>query len=86
MTPSSKDSTSQKFKSDYVFIATREEIMARAKADHEWKMQSLAKNVLSMKTKLARRAFLDGFEARHGKDLADDLRARIIKAHSAARP
>ena len=60
--------------------------MEMAKRDHEWKMDGLAKNVLSMKTKLARRAFLDGFEARHGKEIADDLRARIIKAHSAGRP
>lgn len=84
MNPSDKDSTSQKSKNE--FYATREEIMEMAKRDHEWKMDGLAKNVLSMKTKLARRAFLDGFEARHGKEIADDLRARIIKAHSAGRP
>ena len=59
--------------------------MEMAKRDHEWKMDGLAKNVLSMKTKLARRAFLDGFEARHGIEIADDLRTRIIKAHNAAR-
>ena len=79
---------SQKFKSSLIFHATREEIMEMARKDHEWKMDGLAKNILAMPTKLSRRAFLDGFEARHGQELTDDLKRKIlaIKARSAGHP
>lgn len=76
MTQSERDLISPKSKNE--FYATREEIMAMARKDHEWKMDGLARYVLQKNNKLARRRFLDVFEAKHGQDLTDDLKRRIL--------
>lgn len=62
--------------------------MEMARQEHEWKMDGLARDILKMPTKTARRAFLAGFEAKHGEDITNDLKARIlaISARSAGRP
>ena len=49
--------------------------------DSEWRIEGLAKYVLQMPSKDARRAFLDGFEHKHGKDVGNALRTRIIALH-----
>ena len=68
------------------FTATQEEILEMARHEHEWKMDGLARAVLKMPTKVKRQAFLMGFEAKHGEEIANDLKRRIIAIHNAGRP
>lgn len=48
-------------------------------SEHEAKMEGLARHVLSKPTKEERRKWLDAFEAKHGLQMADELRGRVIE-------
>ena len=48
-----------------------------------WKWQSLSRAVLRMPTLDQRRAFVDGFEKRNGKQSADQLRELMKQLHNA---
>ena len=60
------------------FVATREEVTAWIREDSEHRLDNLAKYVLRMPQKQARRAFLDKFESRHGTPVTDALKAKIM--------
>ena len=60
------------------FVATREEVMEWIRQDSEWRLDNLARYVLAKPSKLARRRFLDIFEGRHGSDVTDRLKAKIL--------
>lgn len=54
-------------------------------SSEEWRHECEARSIMAIKTLAERRAFLDGVEARRGKDAADRLRA-TIKALWDAKP
>ena len=60
------------------FVAMREEVMEWIRQDSEWRLDNLAKYVLAKPSKLTRRRFLDVFEGRHGSDVTDRLKAKIL--------
>lgn len=58
-------------------------------SQHEAKIEGLARHVLKMRTKAERRKWLDQFEIKHGFDLTEELKARImemVKDKGSARP
>jgi hypothetical protein len=48
-------------------------------SEHEAKIEGLARHVLSKPTKEERRKWLDAFEAKHGLQIADELRGKVIE-------
>ena len=60
------------------FVATLEEVTAWIREDSEHRLDNLAKYVLRMPRKQARRAFLDKFEGRHGTPVTDALKAKLL--------
>ena len=60
------------------FVATREQLMEWCRQDSERRLENLAKYILAKPTKLARRRFLEEFEGRHGADVTDLLKAKIL--------
>lgn len=60
------------------FVATRQELMGWIREDSERRLDNLARYVLAKPTKLARRRFLEVFEGRHGQDVTDALKAKIL--------
>lgn len=63
------------------FRATKADLNWMLEQDSEWRIEGLARYVLQMPLKDARRAFLDGFEAKHGRTVGNALRTRIIALH-----
>ena len=61
------------------FTATREELLEMDKQEHRWKIEGLAKYVLSKPSKQARRKFLDEFQQRHGEEITYELMDEILK-------
>ncbi len=66
----------------YVETLTKEQVMMRNAQDHEWKMNGLADHLLAM-PKAKRVGWLEGFLEKHGKELTDDLRLRLLRLHEA---
>jgi hypothetical protein len=60
------------------FVATREELMEWCRQDSEKRLEGLARYILAKPTKSARRRFLEEFEGRHGTDVTDLLKAKIL--------
>ena len=60
------------------FVATREEVMEWIRQDSEWRLDNLARHILAKPTKLARRRFLEIFEGKHGQEVTDALKAKIL--------
>jgi hypothetical protein len=52
--------------------------MEWCRQDSERRLEGLAKYILAKPTKLARRRFLEEFEGRHGVDVTDLLKAKIL--------
>jgi hypothetical protein len=50
-------------------------------SEHDAKIEGLARYVLTLPTKEARRKWLDQFEAKHNLTIADELRERITQIH-----
>ena len=63
------------------FRASRADLKWMLEQDSEWRIEGLARYVLQMPSKDARRRFLDGFEAKHGREVGNALRTRIIALH-----
>jgi hypothetical protein len=61
------------------FTANREELLEIVMSEHEAKIEGLARFVLKMKTKAQRRKWLDEFEYRHGIEITEELKARILE-------
>ena len=61
------------------FRASREEILAIVMSEHEAKIEGLARHVLAKRTKQERRAWLDEFERKHGLQLTEELKLRILE-------
>lgn len=66
-----------------IFSATKEEIREIVLSEHEAKIEGLARFVLAKKTKEERRKFLELFEAKHGSQMAEELRDRVFELHKA---
>jgi len=66
----------------YVETLTREQVMMRNAQDHEWKMNGLADHLLAM-PKTKRVGWLEGFLEKHGKEITDDLKSRLLRLHEA---
>ena len=62
-----------------LFTANREELLEIVMSEHEAKIEGLARFVLKMKTKAERRKWLDSFEDRHGIEITEELKARILE-------
>lgn len=60
------------------FVATRDELMGWIREESERRMDNLARHILAKPTKLARRRFLEQFEGRHGQDVTEALKAKIL--------
>ena len=61
------------------FRASREEILAIVMSEHEAKIEGLARHVLAKRTKQERRSWLDEFERKHGLQLTEELKLRILE-------
>ena len=60
------------------FVATRDELTEWLRQDSEMRMENLARYILAKPSKLDRRRFLQEFEGRHGVDLTNLLKAKIL--------
>jgi hypothetical protein len=56
--------------------------MMRNAQDHEWKMNGLADHLLAM-PKAKRVGWLEQFLEKHGKEITDDLKSRLLLLHEA---
>lgn len=63
------------------FWASKKDLEWMNREDYEWRLEGLARYVLSKPTKDARRRFLEGFEGKHGRAIADALRGKILALH-----
>ena len=63
------------------FTATPEEFYQIVMSEHEAKIEGLARYVLTLPTKEARRKWLDQFEAKHNLTVAEELKERITQIH-----
>ncbi len=52
--------------------------MEWCRQDSEKRLEGLARYILAKPTKSARRRFLEEFEGRHGTDVTDLLKAKIL--------
>jgi hypothetical protein len=60
------------------FVATRDQLMEWIREDSDRRLDNLARYILAKPSKLARRRFLEVFEGRHGQDVTDALKAKIL--------
>lgn len=63
------------------FTATPEEFYQIVLSEHDAKIEGLARYVLTLPTKEARRKWLDQFEAKHNLTIAEELKERITQIH-----
>ena len=66
----------------YVETLTKEQVMMRNAQDHEWKMNGLADHLLAM-PKAKRVGWLEGFLEKHGAEITNDLKSRLLRLHEA---
>lgn len=64
---------------------SRDGLIAMFLEDHKWKIDGLARLVLSKPSKEARRKFIAEFEHKHGVEMSKELQDKILELHKQSR-